>query len=182
MAIVYKHTKPSGDIFYIGIGVLKKRAYSVHGRNKHWHNTVNKYGYNVDIICDDVDYNTAKQIESYLIRYYGRKDLGLGLLVNMTDGGEGFENMSPVEKKKRATRMSNYNKNKKDYSFTQTEEYKINMSKATTGKGCKKIKDKVTGRIYNSQKQASKELNISAAFLSEMLNNKKPNKTNLQWI
>lgn len=182
MAIVYKHTKPNGEIFYIGIGVVKKRAYSKHGRNRYWHNTVNKNGYDVDIICNDVDYDTAKQIESYLIRYYGRKDLGLGSLVNLTDGGEGCENMSVKEKEKRSKRLANYNKNKKDYSFTQTEEYKLKMSKATSGKGCKKIKDKVTGKIYNSQKQASKELNINISTLSEMLNNKKPNKTNLEWI
>lgn len=182
MAFVYKHLKPDNNVFYIGIGVVKKRAYSKHGRNRHWHNTVNKNGYKVEIICDDVDYDTAKQIESYLIRFYGRKDLNTGCLVNMTDGGEGNLNMNQEEKLKRAKRLSDYNKTEKDYSFTKTKEYKDKMSKATKNKGCKKIIDTLTKKIYYSLNQAAQEHNISISYLSSMINNKKPNKTNLKWI
>jgi len=182
MPIVYNHTKPNGEIFYIGIGVVKKRAYSVHGRNKHWHNTVNKYGYNVKIVCNDVDYETAKQIETYLIKYYGRKDLGFGNLVNMTDGGEGGTNMSKEEKNKRSIRMTEYNKIKKDYSFTQKKEYKEKMAISSLDKGCKRIENTLTNKIYNSLKDAAKELNINYSSLSMMINNKRPNKTNLKWI
>lgn len=182
MAIVYKHTKPNGELFYIGIGVYKKRAYSKYGRNQHWHNTVNKYGYNVEVLFSNIDYNEAKSIESYLIRYYGRKDLGLGNLVNMTDGGEGFLNMNKEERSKRRKRLSSYNKEKKDYSFTQSKEYKNKMSKATLNKGCKRIRNTKTGKIYNSQKDASKDLGYSASYLSEILNGSKPNKINLVWI
>lgn len=182
MAIVYKHTKPNGELFYVGIGVYKKRAYSKHGRNRYWHNTVNKYGYNVEILFSDISYNEAKSIESYLIKYYGRKDLGLGSLVNMTDGGEGSLNMNEEERRKRSKRLTAYNKEKKDYSFTQSKEYKENMSKATLNKGCKRIINTQTGKIYNSQKDASKDLGYSVSYLSEILNGKKPNKINLEWI
>ena len=89
MAIVYVHKKPDNEVFYVGIGVARKRAKSVYGRNKHWHNVVNKFGFSVEILFDNVDYETAKDCERYLIKYYGRKDLGLGTLVNFTDGGEG---------------------------------------------------------------------------------------------
>jgi hypothetical protein len=181
MALVYRHTKPCGEIFYIGIGVAKKRAYSKHGRNAWWHNTVKKNSYNVEIICDDVDYNTAKQIECYLISYYGRKDLGYGSLVNLTDGGEGATNMTPKEKKARKIRMAKYNTTKKDYSFTQTDEYKLKMGLATKGKGVKAIINTKTGVIYNSQTEACKELKISASYLSAMLNNKMKNNTDLIW-
>lgn len=182
MALVYQHSKPNGDVFYIGIGVSKKRANSKNGRNKHWINTVNKYGYNIDILCDDIDYSTAQQIERYLIRYYGRKDLGTGLLVNLTDGGEGLVNMNKEEKQKRARRISKYNKLEKDYSFTQTDEYKEKMSKATLNKGCKRIKNTETGKVYNSQKDAANDVGYSVSYLSSMLNNKRENKTNLKWI
>ena len=181
MAIVYKHTKPCGEIFYIGIGVVRKRAKSIHGRNKWWKNIVDKYGYNVEVICDDVDYKTAKQIESYLISYYGRRDLGKGPLVNLTDGGEGMLNMSPKEREARKGRMINYNKTKKDYSFTQKDEYKVKMGLATKGKGVKAIINTKTGVTYNSQTEACKELKISASYLSAMLNNKMKNKTDLIW-
>jgi len=181
MAIVYKHIRNNNEIFYIGIGVSEKRAYSKHSRNKHWNNITNKEDYRVAIICDDVDYETAKHIEKYLIKFYGRRDLGLGTLVNFTDGGEGFLNMNLKERKRRSVVFTKYNKTQKDYSFTQLSEYKTKMSKATTNKGCKKVKNKLTGQIYNSQKDASKSVGLSVSYLSEMLNNKKINKTDLIW-
>jgi len=95
MALVYRHLKPCGEVFYIGIGVSKKRAYSKHGRNKHWINTVNKYGYEIQILTNNIDYEFAKEIEVNLISYYGRKDLNFGKLVNMTDGGDGAT-LAPV--------------------------------------------------------------------------------------
>ena len=182
MAIVYAHTKPDGEVFYVGIGVTKKRAKSIYGRNKHWHNTVNKYGFNVNILFDDVDYDTAKQCERYLIKYYGRKDLGLGTLVNFTDGGEGFSNMSDEQKDIRRKSLVEYNKNKKDYSFTQDEDYRKKMSKSCKGKGCKRIVDSVTGIEYASLTEASETFNMSQGYLSGMLNNRIKNKTSLRWI
>lgn len=182
MAIVYKHTKPNNEVFYIGIGVVKKRAYSKYGRNNYWHNTVNKFGYNIDILFDNIDYKEAQQIERYLIAYYGRKDIGKGNLVNMTDGGEGYLGMNQEERDKRALRISKYNRLNKDYSFTQTKEYKEKMALSTKGKGCKRIVNTETGVIYNSLREASKDNNINYTSLSSMLNNKRKNNTNLLWI
>lgn len=182
MALVYRHLKPCGEVFYIGIGVLKKRAYSKHGRNKHWINTVNKYGYEVQILTNNVDYDFAKEIEKNLISYYGRKDLNFGKLVNMTDGGEGCLNMNVEEKLKRKVRLTDYNKNTKDYSFTQNEDYKLNMRNSCLGKNNKKIIDIETGIIFESMRKASEFSKVNYTMLSEMLNNKKINKTNLQWL
>ena len=137
--ILYRHLKPCGEVFYIGIGVSKKRAYSKYGRNKHWINTINKYGYEVQILSKNIDYEFAKEIEINLISYYGRKDLNKGTLVNMTDGGEGATNISLEEKLKKKIRLTDYNKNIKDYSFTQKKEYKSNMRNSCLGKNNKKI-------------------------------------------
>ncbi len=181
MALVYRHLKPDGTTFYIGIGVSKKRAYSKYGRNKHWKNTVEKYGYEVQILTNNIEYSEAKELEVILISYYGRKDLNLGNLVNMTDGGEGFTNMNESEKLKRKLKMIEYNKNKKDYSFTQSEEYKSNMKKSCLGKNSKKIIDIKTKQIFNSLKEASEFYKINYSVLSEMINNNRKNKTDLQW-
>ena len=95
MALVYKHyKKDTNELFYIGIGNNIKRAYSKRSRNDLWHNVVNKHGYYVEIHIDNISYNDAKKIEKALILLYGRKDLNNGILVNMTDGGDGHINMS----------------------------------------------------------------------------------------
>jgi len=182
MALLYRHLKPCGEVFYIGIGISKKRAYSKYGRNKHWLNTVNKYGYEVQILTNNIEYDLAKELEINLISYYGRKDLNLGKLVNMTDGGEGFSNMNLEEKSKRKIRLTNYNKNQKDYSFTQNENYKLNMRNSCLGKNNKKIINTETGIIFESMRKASEDNKINYSVLSEMLNNKRINKTNLQWL
>ena len=182
MALVYRHLKPCGEVFYIGIGVSKKRAYSKYGRNKHWINTVNKYGYEVQVLSQNIDYEFAKEIEVNLISYYGRKDLNKGTLVNMTDGGEGTTNINLEEKLKKKIRLTDYNKNTKDYSFTQNKDYKLNMSNSCLGKNNKKIIDIETGVVFESMRKASELNNINYSVLSEMLNNRKINKTNLQWL
>lgn len=90
MAIVYEHIRnDTNEVFYVGIGKKEKRAFSKYGRNPHWKNIVNKVGYTVNIVYKNIEHKEAKKIEILLIEKYGRKNLGLGNLVNMTDGGDG---------------------------------------------------------------------------------------------
>lgn len=90
MAIVYQHKKKdTGELFYIGIGNNKRRSTSIFKRSQLWHNTVNKHGLNVEITHSDICWEEACCIEQYLISFYGRRDLGTGILINMTDGGDG---------------------------------------------------------------------------------------------
>ena len=90
MAIVYQHIRlDTNTVFYIGIGSQKKRAYSNCKRSKYWHSIVNKAGYAVELLHENIEWDKACEIEQLLIRLYGRKDLGLGQLVNMTNGGDG---------------------------------------------------------------------------------------------
>jgi len=89
--IVYRHVRQDkNEVFYIGIGKRQSRAYSQHGRNQHWLNIVKSNpNYRIDILFEDVSFDFAKEKEIELIKFYGRKDLGLGTLVNLTDGGDG---------------------------------------------------------------------------------------------
>jgi hypothetical protein len=88
MAIVYLHKRNDTDtVFYVGIGKTKYRAYSKSGRNKHWHNVVNKVGYSVEIIEDNILIENAFVMEKELIEKYGKISSG-GSLVNITNGGE----------------------------------------------------------------------------------------------
>lgn len=103
MAYVYRHIRLDKNIpFYIGIGKDKYhyRAYRTVSRSKHWHSIVNKYGYEVEIMIDDIDHDYAKDKEREFIKLYGRQDLGLGTLVNHTDGGDGNTNWSKEQRDK----------------------------------------------------------------------------------
>ena len=101
MAVVYLHRKlDTEEVFYIGIGISIKRSYSSKSRNVYWKNTVNKHGYTIEILYENITWEEACIIEIDLIRQYGRKDIGNGTLVNLTDGGEGNANMSEITKNK----------------------------------------------------------------------------------
>ena len=107
--VLYKHIRKSdGVIFYIGIGD-SKRPNVKSGRNDHWHNTVKKYGYNIEIITDNLTWDEACSLEIKFIAFYGRKDKNLGNLVNWTDGGEGAKNPSPENLKKMSDRVKGVN-------------------------------------------------------------------------
>jgi len=98
--VVYRHIRlDNNQPFYVGIG-SEYRAYSKHGRSNWWKKTVNKVGYKVDVLYDDLTKELACELEIFLINLYGRIDLGNGILVNMTDGGEGTVNKSEEVRKK----------------------------------------------------------------------------------
>lgn len=115
--VVYRHRRLDDfTIFYVGIGSLK-RANSKHSRNKYWKNITNKVLYSVEVLGNDFSLKDACELEMLLISEYGRKDLCTGVLVNMSNGGEGGFGYTPSTTVKIAhsARMSgegnpNYNK------------------------------------------------------------------------
>jgi hypothetical protein len=90
MAIVYRHIRlDKNEPFYIGIGEKENRAHDKRSRNKYWKHITKNTEYKVQVLFDDLTWEQAVEKEIELIQMYGRKDLGLGTLVNLTDGGEG---------------------------------------------------------------------------------------------
>ena len=112
MAIVYLHLrKDTGEVFYVGIGQTESRAYDTKNRkNKYWTNIYNKVGRDVEIVLENITWEEACQEEVKLIAFYGRKDLGKGSLVNMTNGGEGLVNPSDEVRNKLRYEKSEYHK------------------------------------------------------------------------
>lgn len=93
---IYRHLKPNGEVFYIGIGKTKnfKRAYSKGNRNKHWHRLTAKYGYEVQILKKGMSLDHANELEMTLISYHKRRDVFKeGTLVNLTDGGNAVKGL-----------------------------------------------------------------------------------------
>lgn len=97
---LYRHIRLDKDEpFYIGIGTKSpsklynkvfRRAFEKKRRNKFWFYITNKTEYDIEILLESDAYSFIKQKEIEFIKLYGRKDLGLGTLVNLTDGGEGI--------------------------------------------------------------------------------------------
>jgi len=124
---VYKHIRlDNNTVFYVGRG-KNKRPYSTHNRNIHWHNIVNKCGFKVEIIGSDLSFDDANKLEKKHIKKYGRLDLNKGLLINLTNGGDGKDEYI----------MSEETKNKLKGKIRSLE-YKKNLSK----KAIERFKDK----------------------------------------
>ncbi|MDA7763038.1 NUMOD1 domain-containing DNA-binding protein [Crocinitomicaceae bacterium] len=103
--VVYLHRKSSNNqVFYVGIGSVD-RPYVIQGRSNIWHNTVAKHGLSVDIVRTNLSSSEAQQWEIKLIKKYGRKDKGLGPLVNLTDGGDGLLNPTKEQIEKRIKKV-----------------------------------------------------------------------------
>ena len=96
---VYVHKrKDTNEVFYVGKG-CGRRAFWKNGRNKHWHNVVNKCGYDVEIIKGCLTEEEAFELEKSTISYYGRKNL-----CNYTDGGEGTSGSKCTDQQKQHLR------------------------------------------------------------------------------
>jgi hypothetical protein len=102
MAYLYRHIRlDRNEPFYIGIGsdddYSFKRAYDKKSRNRYWSSIVAKTEYEVDILMTDMSWEEACKKEIEFIKFYGRKSINEGTLVNMTDGGDGMLGIKPSE-------------------------------------------------------------------------------------
>ena len=123
----YIHMKETtGEIFYVGKG-QGNRFKTTKSRSEYWKRTAKKYGVIVDIVAHGISEHEALLLEKKLIKIYGRKNLGTGNLVNLTDGGEGYSGYICTDETRR--KLSEAGKGRK-----HTEEHKQYMSEVMTGR------------------------------------------------
>lgn len=88
---VYIHRKETdNEVFYVGRG--KRSRYKSTKRSSFWLKVARKHGCVVEIVAQGLHTHEAKLLELKLVEYYGRRNLGNGTLVNLTDGGDGAVN------------------------------------------------------------------------------------------
>ena len=86
---VYMHiNRENNKPFYVGIGSIK-RPYDKAGRSDFWRRYTKKHEYYVQVLHTDLTLEQACVKEIEYIRVFGRRDRGLGALVNLCDGGVG---------------------------------------------------------------------------------------------
>jgi hypothetical protein len=170
MAVVYTHQRlDNNEVFYVGIGKTSKRAFSKRNRNKYWKHITNKVGYSVEIIHNDVNWDEACELEKHLIFLFGRKDLGLGSLVNMTDGGEGMVGLKPWSK---GITFSDEHKQK----ISESKKGNTNMlGKKLSEESKKKISESLKGRKL-SEKHIQKMSEAVKGEKNPMFGKASPNK------
>ena len=149
---VYAYIRIDGTPYYIGKG-RDKRAYNNHGKI-----SVPKDKSRILFLETNLSNIGACALERRYIRWYGRKDLGTGILRNMTDGGDGTNNRPMSEKHKLI--LSNCNKGKpshrKGKKLTIEHRTKIGISNkgkpATKGHTGKKHTLQTKAKLSAAQK------------------------------
>lgn len=146
---VYAHYKLGETIpFYIGKG-RGTRAYQKTNRSIFWHNVVNVYGFEVKILYNNLNEEAAVNTEIQMIKEHGRRDVGTGCLVNLTDGGDGRRNIIVSQETRQKVSKSNTGKTRSDECKAKISE--SNRRRTVSDETKRKISESLRGKTASTE-------------------------------
>lgn len=149
---VYAYLRIDGTPYYIGKG-KGNRAFQDHITHKPPHDF-----YRVVFLEKNLTEIGAFALERRYIRWYGRKDIGTGILRNQTDGGEGVSGMCHTEETKQKISDANRGKQKPP----RTDDHRKKISEANTGKVVSEEQKQMISESLKGRKQTADHISRKA--------------------
>ena len=145
MYYVYSYLREDFSPYYIGKGT-KGRAYAyANHRIK-----APKDKTRIHILKSNLDEKEAYDLEKLYILMFGRKDLGTGILRNLSDGGEGPVGYKTTPEQRRKISLSRIGKKHPLYGISPSEETKEKQRQALKGKYIKE-KNPMYGKTHTEE-------------------------------
>lgn len=169
---VYAYMRQSGSPYYIGKG-KGKRAFQPHKS----HNPPADLS-RIVILESNLSEIGALALERRYIRWYGRKDNNTGILINLTDGGEGFSGLKKTPEHKQKIGLANKGKTPSPEQIRHqseimkgriphnkgkpmSDEQKLKLSKALKGKPNLGLRGRVFSDEHKKKLSDAKKRKIS---------------------
>jgi hypothetical protein len=171
MFYVYQYLREDGTPYYVGKG-KGNRAWN---RNKHERIRRPLKDDRIIIVKDNLTEQEAHNLEINLIAKFGRKDIGTGILRNLTNGGEGGSGRknSPehIAAMARANVGNTYNLGKKRSNDVIEKIAKANTGKKRTEETKKKLSESHIGKKDSVETKLKKSNSAKKPKTIEHANN-----------
>lgn len=208
---IYLHRRLDTDeVFYVGKGTRTprkgyRRGFDAKWRSQAWLAVARTSGHGVDLVADFFDERDAFEYERHLIALYGRSDKGTGILVNMTNGGQGMsgsmQSQATIQKRSNKLRgrlvspetrerisRSLRGANNPRYGQHWPAEIRLKQSIGNKGKkiggkstSAKAVLDTASSTVFPSTRDAANHLGVPMSTLAHKLCGQRRNDTSMRY-